>query len=125
MNESIQRARSLRRNQTDAERRIWSSLRSRRFAGYKFRRQVPLGNYIADFVCFERSLIVELDGGQHNTALARDYDARRTAWFESRGFRVVRVWNHEVFEDADAVEELLWRRLQETFGDVSDTPPHP
>jgi very-short-patch-repair endonuclease len=111
MSESRERARALRKNLTDAERLLWSKLRNRRFAGVKFRRQVPLGPFIADFACFERRLILELDGGQH--AQQQEYDAARTRWLEQNGFRVVRFWNHELFEDGDAVEELIWRRLQE------------
>jgi very-short-patch-repair endonuclease len=80
MNEPRDRARSLRKNLTDSERLLWAKLRNRRFAGFKFRRQVPLGSFIADFVCFERRLILELDGGQH--AQQQEYDAARTRWME-------------------------------------------
>ena len=111
MSESRERARALRKNSTDAERLLWSKLRNRRFAAIKFRRQVPLGPFIADFACFERRLILELDGGQH--AQQQEYDAARTRWLEQNGFRVVRFWNHELFEDGDEVEELIWRRLHE------------
>jgi 2-methylaconitate isomerase len=113
MDEPLQRARSLRQNQTDTEQRIWSKLRGRRFAGFKFRRQVPLGHYIVDFVCFDRRVILELDGGQHGEQDAKNYDAERTAWLESQGFRVARIWNHEVWEDDEAVEEFLWQRLHD------------
>jgi adenine-specific DNA-methyltransferase len=98
---------------TDAERLLWSKLRNRRFARFKFRRQVPLGPFIADFACFERRLILELDGGQHTRR--REYDAKRTEWLNEHGFRVVRFWNHELREDADAVDELIWRRLHEAL----------
>lgn len=110
MKEPIHRARELRRRMTDAERFIWSKLRNRRFGRFKFRRQVPLGPYIVDFVCLERRLIVELDGGQHARQVA--YDEERTRWLAAQGFRVVRVWNHEVWESEEAVEEFLWRELQ-------------
>jgi very-short-patch-repair endonuclease len=109
MNETLRRARSLRKTMTEPERRLWSRLRGRRFAGFKFRRQVPLGHFIADFVCFDRKLIQELDGGQHT--LQREYDAMRTAWLAAQGFRVLRVWNHEPRESADAVDELILREL--------------
>ena len=111
MDEPLERARILRRKMTEAERRVWSKLRNRRFAHFKFRRQVPFGPYIVDFVCFERKLILELDGGQH--ARQKIYDARRTACLEAEGFRVLRIWNHEVWESADAVADLIWRQLQE------------
>jgi very-short-patch-repair endonuclease len=105
-----ERARHLRKNLTDAERLVWGKLRSRRFAGYKFRRQMPLGAFIVDFVCLQRRLILELDGGQHSEQLR--YDEARTAWLNSQGFEVLRFWNHEVFEDWETIEEVIWRRLQ-------------
>jgi len=88
-------ARALRRNPTEAERRLWSRLRHGQLDGFRFRRQVPLGPYIADFACLSARLIVEVDGGQH--ASRSEQDGRRTTWLESSGFRVVRFWNHEVF----------------------------
>ncbi len=122
MNEPLRRGRSLRINQTEAERFLWAALRNRRFHEFKFRRQVPLGRYIVDFVCFAPRLILELDGGQHNDAKAKAYDAERTRFLESEGFRVVRVWNHEVFVDSDAVAELIWRRLHEAAESKGDLP---
>jgi very-short-patch-repair endonuclease len=110
-NELLRRARSLRRSMTEPERLLWSKLRHRRFAAFKFRRQVPLGPFIADFVCFSSKLIIELDGGQHT--LQREYDADRTRWLEEHGLRVVRVWNNELTEIADAVDEMIWRALHE------------
>ena len=89
---------------------MWGRLRGRRFTGYKFRRQMPLGRYIVDFACLDRRLIIELDGGQHTEQV--QYDAARTAWLHEQGFEVLRFWNHEVFEDWEAVEEVIWRRLQ-------------
>jgi very-short-patch-repair endonuclease len=118
-----QRARELRTNQTDTESLVWAALRSRRFAGYKFRRQVPLGHYIVDFVAFQSRLIVELDGGQHIERA--DYDARRTAWLESQGFRVLRFWDHEVFEDWATIEEVLWRALEHAASPGNPSPPTP
>jgi very-short-patch-repair endonuclease len=82
---------------TDAERLLWSVLRNRRFAHFKFRRQVPIGSFIVDFVCFDRRLILELDGGQHKRQT--QYDAERARWLEEQGYRVVRIWNHEFFQD--------------------------
>jgi len=101
------RAKELRKNSTDAERVLWQRLRAHRFAGYKFRRQQPLGRYIVDFVCFEKYLIIELDGGQH--AEQAVYDAERSIWLQSQGFRVLRFWNHEVLKDAEAVTEAILR----------------
>jgi very-short-patch-repair endonuclease len=108
----LHRAKELRQNQTEAEQFVWHQLRDRRFAGFKFRRQVPLGHYIADFVCFDRRLIVELDGGQHNEQSRKQYDAQRSAWLMSQGFVVLRFWNHEVYADWETIEEVIWRELQ-------------
>ncbi len=111
-NEPLRRARALRKNLTDTERLIWSKLRNRQFAKFKFRRQVPIGPYIVDFVCFEQKFVIELDGGQH--AQQTEYDASRTRWLEAEGYRVIRFWNHVVFEDDDSVEEAIWIALTGT-----------
>jgi very-short-patch-repair endonuclease len=103
--QTLKFARQLRRNQTDAENLFWSKLRNRALNGYKFRRQVPVGNYIADFLCIEAMLIVELDGGQH--AEQQEYDQRRTHWLESQGFRVLRFWNNEVLLNIDGICDAL------------------
>ncbi len=86
-------ARELRREPTTAEEMLWRDLRSRRCAGLKFRRQVPIGNYAADFLCFEARLIVELDGRPHDRADRAEHDRRRDAWLEGEGFRVLRFPN--------------------------------
>jgi very-short-patch-repair endonuclease len=95
------RARQLRKNLTDAERRLWARLRRRQLDGCQFRRQAPIGPYIVDFACFSRRLVVEVDGGQH--ALRMGQDAKRTAWLESQGFEVLRLWNNDVLANTDAV----------------------
>ena len=105
-------ARSLRRSLTDAERRLWSRLRDRRLAGCKFRRQHTVAEFVVDFVCLERGLIIELDGGQH-PAQAR-YDARRTKALEEHGFTVMRFWNDDVLARTDAVLESISRALRAT-----------
>jgi very-short-patch-repair endonuclease len=99
------KAKSLRKQQTDAERLLWRQLRDRRFAGYKFRRQVAIGHYIADFVCLKYLLIVEVDGGQHLEQ--RRYDETRTRYLESQGFRVMRFWNNEVLGNIAGVLDAL------------------
>ena len=111
------RARTLRRQATDAEQLLWRHLRGRHLAGFKFRRQVVFKPYIADFACLEALLIVEADGGQH--AEQRRYDAIRSAWLESMGYRVLRFWNHEILTDAQAVLEQIRRAL------VDPPSPHP
>ena len=103
------RARALRINMTDAERRLWYALRDRRFAGFKFRRQVPLGPFIADFVCFEERLVIEVDGGQHADSLR---DRRRHRWFAANKFRVMRFWNNEVLSNLEGVMTMLAQALK-------------
>jgi very-short-patch-repair endonuclease len=83
-------------------------LRDRRFSSFKFRRQVPIGPFIADFMCFSARLIVEADGGQHSE---NDYDMRRTAWLESQDFRVLRFWNHEILTQRREVMDRLYLAL--------------
>ncbi|HEY8615367.1 endonuclease domain-containing protein [Phenylobacterium sp.] len=95
------RARALREDDTEAEARLWAVLRDRRLGGWKWRRQVPVGPFIADFMCEAAGLVVELDGGQH--AEQEAYDARRTAALERAGFRVIRFWNSQVLENRDGV----------------------
>jgi very-short-patch-repair endonuclease len=94
---------------TDAERHLWRHLCRRQVADAKFRRQACIGRYIVDFVYFEKKLVIELDGGQHTEQV--EYDEQRTSWLNSQGFRVLRFWNHEVFEDVDSVLEVIWDTL--------------
>ena len=103
------RARALRRSQTGAELELWRHLRNRQLAGYKFKRQVPRGPYIVDFLCDDAKLVVELDGGQH--ALQVAYDAHRTAVLEADGYRVLRFWNIEVTENLDGVIDAIYRAV--------------
>ncbi len=98
-------ARKLRKNMTDAERRLWYDLRHRQIGHARFRRQAPIGPYIVDFVCFESRLIIELDGSQH--AIDLKEDLRRTHWLNEQGFRVIRFWNYQIFEDGEAVLEAI------------------
>jgi very-short-patch-repair endonuclease len=100
------RARQLRHQATDAERLLWSRLRGRQLNGCKFRHQHPVGPFIADFVCLEKLLIIEVDGGQH--ADAKDYDKQRSYFLANKGFRVVRYWNIQVLTETTAiVEDIL------------------
>ena len=93
------RARSLRQNMTDAENRMWYFLRNRRLNGYKFVREYVIGSYIADFVCREKKLIIEVDGSQHMDAV--EYDQRRTEYLAKQGYNVLRVWNNDVFNNIE------------------------
>jgi very-short-patch-repair endonuclease len=99
------RARHLRKNATEAEKKLWAVLRRRQVAGARFRRQAPIGPYVADFVCFSHSLVVELDGSQHLER--REHDAKRTEWLETQGFRVIRFWNSEAFDNLEGVVEAI------------------
>lgn len=98
-------ARALRKNQTEAERLMWSRLRNRQLLNCKFRRQQTIGPYIADFLCLEPKLIIELDGGQH--ADQQQYDELRSQYLQQMGYRVVRFWNNEVLQELDAVLEAI------------------
>ena len=109
-------ARALRRASTDAERALWRLLRARRFHGHKFRRQHPIGPTIADFACVTHRLIIEADGGQHDAR--SEPDARRTAWLDSQGWRVLRFWNPEILHHPEAVAARILEALE------TAPPPH-
>ena len=104
------RARTLRQNMTDAERRVWQILRSHQMNGYRFRRQAPIGRYIADFVCHEARLIVEIDGGQHDRSSLRE--AERAGFLQNEGYRILRFWNTEVLANLDGVHEAIVEELR-------------
>ncbi len=100
-----QRARDLRKRTTRAEDLLWRALRNRQISGLKFRRQVPRGRYIVDFLCTKKRLVIEVDGATHGTAAERTYDLERTIQLEESGYRVVRFWNDEVENHLDG---CLW-----------------
>jgi very-short-patch-repair endonuclease len=110
-------AKNLRKNLTDAERFLWKHLRAKQVEELKFRRQEPIGNYIVDFVCFGKDLIIEVDRGQHSEAV----DSGRDAWLRSQGFDVLRFWNHDVLQNIDGVLEVILRACSQ--GTPSPTPP--
>jgi very-short-patch-repair endonuclease len=103
---NTKRARDLRSNLTDAERRLWQSLKRRQITGVKFRRQQPIGPFIVDFVCFDPRVIVEVDGGQHAERLHDD--EKRTRWLEAQGYRVLRFWNNDVLANTEAVAQAVF-----------------
>ena len=111
---TLSRARDLRRNQTPAEIKLWGYLRGHRLGGFKFRRQTPVGPYIADFLCFEKKLIVEVDGATHGDAREVVYDGKRTVYLEASGYRVFRCNNMDVYENLIAVLDGILRELQST-----------
>jgi very-short-patch-repair endonuclease len=105
------KAQELRRNPTEAERKLWPHLRLRQLGGHRFRRQHPLGKYIVDFVCLGKRIVIEVDGGQHDEQTHILYDKERTEWIERQGFRVLRFWDHEVMQSTEAVKEAIWQAL--------------
>jgi very-short-patch-repair endonuclease len=109
-------ARKLRRNQTDAERALWFRLRDRRLRGLKFRRQMPIDRYVADFCCEAAHLIIELDGGQHVERSKED--GERTAALEAQGYLVLRFWNNDILRNLDGVVESI-------IDTLNPRPPHP
>ncbi len=111
---TLQRAQTLRDNRTDAEGLLWQYLRNKQLGGYKFRRQQPMGPYIADFACLPEKLLVELDGGQH--AARQAHDGRRDAFLREKGYRILRFWNNEVFDNCFGV-------LERVYAALTDSPP--
>jgi very-short-patch-repair endonuclease len=119
MASTVQIARRLRRDQTDAERILWFRLRNRRLNGWKFRRQMSLNGFVVDFCCPDAKLVVEIDGGQHDDQRLKDL--RRTRNLETSGYLVLRFWNNQVLQNLDGVlEEILNTINQQTI-----EPPHP
>ena len=105
----------MRSEMTDAERALWMRLRARRLNGLSFRRQTPIGPFIVDFVCHERRLVIELDGGHHNDLEEMQRDAKRQQWLEANGYHVLRFWNPDVLSHCDLVlEEILETIAQPT-----------
>jgi len=109
---NIQLSRTLRKNQTDAEKKLWSKVRSRQLCGIKFRRQVPLGNYIVDFYCPEYRIAIEADGGQHYASDGKLLDAIRTKELNKTGVEVLRFSDHDILTNADAVIEVIQQTIE-------------
>jgi very-short-patch-repair endonuclease len=102
-------ARRLRQTMTDAERRLWFAMRDRRLAGYKFRRQHPIGDLTVDFACTRHHLVIEADGGQHSE---NERDERRTARIKALGWRVLRFWNNDILSNTEGVILTILRELE-------------
>jgi very-short-patch-repair endonuclease len=119
-------AKTLRKNMTDAEQKLWFSLRGKRFDGVKFKRQKPIGSYVVDFVAPNERLVIELDGGQHQEQMA--YDQERTRYLERRGYRVLRFWNNECLTEIETVLKCIRSTLSPTplpqAGEGSTKPQH-
>jgi very-short-patch-repair endonuclease len=121
MRSAVEPARKLRRNQTEAEMKLWLRVRNRRLGGLKFRRQVPVAGFIADFLCEDARLIVEVDGGQHGERVASDNE--RTEILNNRGFEVLRFWNNEVLGNIEAVLECIMEKA--SVAEAGSSSPHP
>src|SRR5437773_9716471 len=104
---SIARARTLRKNATESEKRLWCALRLLRREGLHFRRQPPVGPYYPDFACHRAKIVVELDGSHHGELEQKTYDAQRTKFLESVGYRVMRFWNVESFKGEDSIAQYI------------------
>ena len=112
-------AKQLRRNLTDAERLLWRHLRAKQLHGLKFRRQEQIGPYIVDFICYERGIIIEADGGQH--ALEIEKDEERSQWLNSQGYMVLRLWNNDVLTNIEGVLETIIMQCNQ----AGEAPPLP
>ncbi len=116
------RAKSMRHVPTEAEQTLWGILRNRSFVDFKFRRQVPMGNYIVDFFCPTANLIIELDGSQHAENVR---DLVRQQWLEAQGYRMLRIWNAKLFTDRDNVLNAIWHALHPSPHPAASPPPSP
>jgi very-short-patch-repair endonuclease len=119
-----ERARNLRKRMSDGERKLWHAIRAKQVDGLRFRRQHPIGAYIVDFVCLEKRLIVEVDGGHHTEETQMAHDQRRDRWLAAEGYRIVRVPNAEVFSNIDGVVDTVWAELQAIASARSAGHPH-
>lgn len=109
------KARYLRKNLTEQERKLWNIIRNKQFYGYKFLRQYPIEPYIVDFVCREKKIIIKIDGGQHNTPDNILADEQRTKYLEAKGYKVIRFWNNEIIKNIDGV----YQKLKNEFGIIN------
>ena len=108
---TTEKTRTLRKNMTKQERLLWQFLRKKNINGLKFRRQYPIGKYIVDFICNEKRLIIELDGGQHNENQNIVYDKERTKYLETKGFKVIRFWNLDIENNIEGVYQEILKHL--------------
>ena len=122
--QTLERAKSLRRTLTEQEKKLWGALRDRRLDGFKFRKQQPIGPFIADFVCQERRLIVEVDGSQH---AASQTDRARDAFLNDKGYRVLRIWNNDVTGNLSGVLTAILAALSDPHPPIAAqwAPPSP
>ena len=112
MNNKLAQIRQLRTNMTKQERKLWQIIRKRAINQYRFRRQFPIGNYIVDFICREKKLVIEIDGGQHNEPDKIKYDDERTYYIEAQGYRVIRFWNNDIDSNIEGVYLEILKALE-------------
>ena len=105
-------ARYLRNNMADQERKFWQIIKNRQFYGFRFLRQCVIGNYIADFICREKKIIIELDGSQHNEQKNIMYDNQRTEYLINKGYKVIRFWNNDIDNNLDGVYLQLKKEFE-------------
>ncbi|MDF2970608.1 MAG: uncharacterized protein K0R61_1058 [Microvirga sp.] len=113
-------AKRLRRAMTPAERKLWHALKAHRFQGLHIRRQVPMGPYVADFICHTAKLVIEVDGAQHGFDQRIERDRARDTWFEAQGYRVLRFWNHDVLTVLDSVLETIFANIPSNLPTAGD-----
>ena len=119
-----ERARALRKRMSEGERKLWQALRERQMDGVRFRRQHPIGKYIADFVCLEKRLVVEVDGGQHTEDAQAAHDAERDRWLRAEGYCVLRFPTIEVSRNVNGVLDTIWAELQSLPATARHRHPH-
>ena len=120
-NKTKAQARRLRKQPTPSESKLWKLLRDRRFVDFKFRRQHPIGTYVLDFFCPKAKLAIELDGGGHGFPVQQQQDKKRDQFFQSRGIKVLRFWNHKLHDEMEAVRFEIWHALMERTGRTAET----
>ena len=108
---------------TDAERLLWSHLRNRELGGFKFRRQHPVGPFIVDFICVDKNVVIEVDGGQHDEN--KELDIQRSAYLNNMGYKVFRFWNNEVMQETEAVLEAIFGILTNDLQNSPSPQPSP
>ena len=119
----VPRARRLRREVTDAERKLWQRVRTLPLDGSHFRRQATIGPYFADFACHAKRLVIELDGGQHGETVHAERDVRRDAYMHASGYRVLRFWNNDVMRNIDGVLDVIAKAVSEPLPPTPDPSP--
>ena len=107
LKENLDKAKELRRNMTPQERKLWKVLRNHQFYGLEIRRQYPIDKYVVDFICRSKKIIIEIDGGQHNTEESIEYDKKRSEDLNKLGYKVIRFWNNDIDNNLDGVYKIL------------------